>query len=633
LPTEAGLAFRKTPPPGPRHSGPPALPFLLMAACWTLAIFALGGWNYYQARQAALENARTAARHSFGKDLTFRRWAAAHGGVYVPTSKTTPPNPHLAHLAERDIQTPSGRRLTLVNPAYMIRQVHTLADRDFGVRGHLTSLMPLRPDNAPDSWETAALKRLEQGQAEEWSLERLDDGPYLRLMRPIVMEQGCLKCHGRQGFKVGAVRGGISVSVPWEPYRRAMQAVLPGYLLGYGGLWALGLLGIGCSRRQIHTHLLARRHNEQRLQHWHDLMHTIIQHDPNAIAVLDRELQYLFVSDRFLADYRVGERQVIGRRHYEVFPDIPEKWREVHRRALAGEVLCGAEDRFPRQDGSIDWTRWECRPWHDGNGEIGGIILYTEVITERKMMAEELQLRSRELQERNAELERFIYTVSHDLKSPLVTVKSFLGFLEQDLADGDAENIAKDLRFMRDATARMGQLLEELLELSRIGRLVNPPVALSFHDLVQEVADLLAGRILERQVAVDIQDAGDLHLFGDAPRLREIWQNLMENAIKYMGVQPRPRIEVGARGSGAETVFFVRDNGVGIEPQYAEKIFCLFEKLDRQSEGSGLGLALVKRIVELYKGRIWLESDGSGQGSCFRFTLPEAFNHPSEGEA
>jgi signal transduction histidine kinase len=124
---------------------------------------------------------------------------------------------------------------------------------------------------------------------------------------------------------------------------------------------------------------------------------------------------------------------------------------------------------------------------------------------------------------------------------------------------------------------------------------------------------------------VEVQVAGAAVVMeGDRPRLVEIWQNLVENACKFMGDQPKPRVEIGIEKRGAETVFFVRDNGAGIEPRYQEKVFSLFEKLNPKIEGTGMGLALVKRVVELYKGRIWVESGGPGQGANFLFTLPAA---------
>jgi signal transduction histidine kinase len=237
-------------------------------------------------------------------------------------------------------------------------------------------------------------------------------------------------------------------------------------------------------------------------------------------------------------------------------------------------------------------------------------------ITERKRQ-------ERELIEKSVELERFTYTVSHDLKSPLVTVKTFLGYLEQDLLNPDAERVKQDVGYMRGAADKMGHLLDELLNLARVGRKMNPPVRVAFQQVAREAIGLVAGRISTSRAEVSVADAAVV-LEGDRPRLVEIWQNLVENACKFMGDQPKPRVEIGIEKRGAETVFFVRDNGAGIEPRYQEKVFSLFEKLNPKIEGTGMGLALVKRVVELYKGRIWVESGGPGQGANFLFTLPAA---------
>jgi PAS domain S-box-containing protein len=239
-------------------------------------------------------------------------------------------------------------------------------------------------------------------------------------------------------------------------------------------------------------------------------------------------------------------------------------------------------------------------------------------ITERKK-------KEKEIEEKNAELERFIYTISHDLKSPLVTVKTFLGYIREDLAAADTGRIEKDMGYVHTAAEKMGLLLDELLEMSRVGRMVNPLVTVTFRELVDEALNAVAGSIAKRKVEVRVSDEA-VTLYGDRPRLVEIWQNLVENAVKFMGDQASPRIEIGAERAGPATTFFVRDNGMGIDPRYREKVFGLFDKLDPRSEGTGLGLALVKRIVELYNGKIRLESEGTGKGACFRFTLPEALH-------
>jgi signal transduction histidine kinase len=249
-------------------------------------------------------------------------------------------------------------------------------------------------------------------------------------------------------------------------------------------------------------------------------------------------------------------------------------------------------------------------------GAVLGRVWSFRDITERKRQ-------ERELAEKSAELERFTYTVSHDLKSPLVTVKTFLGYLEQDLLNPDAERIKQDVGYMRTAADKMGHLLDELLNLARVGRKSNPSVRVTFQELAREAVRLVAGRISTSHAEVQVADAAVV-LEGDRPRLVEIWQNLVENACKFMADQPKPRVEIGVEKRGAETVFFVRDNGMGIEPRYHEKVFSLFDKLNPKLEGTGMGLALVKRVVELYKGRIWVESGGPGQGANFLFTLPAA---------
>ena len=226
-----------------------------------------------------------------------------------------------------------------------------------------------------------------------------------------------------------------------------------------------------------------------------------------------------------------------------------------------------------------------------------------------------------ELEAKNAELERFTYTVSHDLKSPLLTIKGFLGYLERDLERGDGERVRSDFRRISAAATKMEQLLDELLELSRVGRVANPPEEISFGELAREVVESVRGQ--EAASGAELRVAGELPVvFGDRVRLREVLENLVENALKFMGDQRSPRVEIGCRGGGEDPVLYVRDNGIGIAPEYQEKVFGLFDRLDVKVEGTGVGLAIVRRIVEVHGGRVWIESPGEGLGSTFCFTLP-----------
>jgi len=192
------------------------LPLSVLVSCWSLLIFGFCGWNIYQDYRAEYTSVVTIALESYNRDVIYRRWATMHGGVYVPATPKTPPNASLAHLPERDITLSSGKILTLMNPSYMTRQVHEMSTVLNGVRGHLTSLNPLRAQNVPDVWEKEALQLFEKGEKEHYSLAFLDGQRYLRFMRPLVTESGCLTCHAHQGYKSGDIRGGLSISVPWK---------------------------------------------------------------------------------------------------------------------------------------------------------------------------------------------------------------------------------------------------------------------------------------------------------------------------------------------------------------------------------------------------------------------------------
>lgn len=236
-------------------------------------------------------------------------------------------------------------------------------------------------------------------------------------------------------------------------------------------------------------------------------------------------------------------------------------------------------------------------------------------LTQRQTFIEELEAK-------NAELERFTYTISHDLKSPLVTITGFLGFLEADALSGNLEKIRSNINRITTAAQKMYSLLNDLLELSRIGRLINQPENVSFNEIVQESLERVRGRLDANRVRVEVQHELPF-VYGDKTRLIEVMQNLVDNAAKFMDTTEHPTLEIGTAGThpAGHVIFFVRDNGIGIQPQFQQRIFGLFNKLDQNVEGTGIGLTLVKRIIEVHGGRIWVESE-LGKGATFYFTLP-----------
>lgn len=243
-----------------------------------------------------------------------------------------------------------------------------------------------------------------------------------------------------------------------------------------------------------------------------------------------------------------------------------------------------------------------------------------EELIERKLIEAQREELIKELETKNAELERFTYTVSHDLKSPLVTINGFLGYLESDTISGNIDRVKEDRQRIQEAVNKMHILLNELLELSRIGRLMNPSVSIPFEKLIQDALKTVHGQLEKQNIQVTTE-ANLPSVYGDPQRLTEVLQNLIENSARYIGDQPEPRIEIGQKGEeNGRLIFYVRDNGIGIDPKYHERIFGLFNKLNPQTEGTGIGLTLVRRIIEVQGGRIWVESQ-PGKGSTFYFTV------------
>jgi PAS domain S-box-containing protein len=247
------------------------------------------------------------------------------------------------------------------------------------------------------------------------------------------------------------------------------------------------------------------------------------------------------------------------------------------------------------------------------------VSLQKWILSEREKLISELEIK-------NAELERFTYTASHDLKSPLITIKGFLGFLREDAQSGNVKRLESDIQRIGDAADKMQRLLNDLLELSRVGRLVNTFQAVDLNEMVSEVLELLHGRIYGGNIRVSVEENLP-HVYGDRARLLEVLQNLIDNAAKFMGDQPNPQIEIGQEGEteNGSPILFIRDNGIGIDPKFKDRIFGLFDKLDPRTDGTGIGLALVKRIIEFHGGRIWLESE-LGEGATFYFTISQGDN-------
>ncbi|MCD6705812.1 MAG: diguanylate cyclase, partial [Thiobacillus sp.] len=316
-----------------RTGGVPVVPWaIVLAVFWTLVAVLSLAWNIVQVRELVLEQARVELRANFFKDRAFRNWASRHGGVYVPVTPDNPVDPYGANFPERDVRTPSGRLLTLINPALMVRQFNELAAESHRVRSHLSGLRPINPQNRPDPWEMKALAQFQQGVEEVTGIAEIDAAPYLRLIRPMRMGGKCLACHIQQGYREGDLAGGVSVSVPLAPLNAAADRRVSALASGHGGLWLFGLIGIGAAARQ-----LRRRIDENGTVH-----DALEEHEERTRAILDASLDGIvainarneIIDWNFQAEQTFGwpRAQVLGRSLSETI--IPERFRVQHEAGL-----------------------------------------------------------------------------------------------------------------------------------------------------------------------------------------------------------------------------------------------------------------------------------------------------------
>ncbi len=733
-----------------RRLGPISGKLVAASAGWSVLLVGSLAWNLLQETTYTLDAATAVARTSINQELSFRRWVTSHGGVYVRPTAHTPPNPYL-QVPDRDVTTTTGQALTLMNPAYVLREMQADFGDTFGIRNRVTSLTPINPDNAADDWEAGALARFGQGSKEVLDSRLIDGQPYLRLMLPFVIEPGCLSCHAQQGYKLGDIGGGIDASVSLKPYLAGNHTRSNSLALTHGLVWLVGLAGFGFAYRREHLldterqtvaealylakerfRIAAETSNDliydwglgQSLQ-WFGNIDKLLGYDLNEfprtlqawkeslhpedagpiMAALNAHLRqgvpyateyrmqrkdgtYCWWSARgmtersadgnpvrmigTITDFTERKRvedawhesearfraifeqsfhgvvQVIsktgkivlvnqkycditGYSHDEllqtsfqsiIHPDDLQADRDNIQHLVAGETQGFAlEKRYYHKKGHIVWVNLTVSPiWLPGQ-EPTYHIAVVEDISARKQMEERLATTRADFERSNQELEQFAYVASHDLQEPLRMVASYTQLLGQRYEGQLDDKAQKYIGYAVDGAVRMQRLINDLLEYSRVNTRARPTETVDAEKTLDEVKKNLAASLLENQATVTHDDLPAISV--DATQFMQLLQNLIGNAIKFHR-EEAPQIHISARDLGHEWLFSVRDNGIGFEAKYAERIFVIFQRLHTRQEypGTGIGLALCKRIVERHNGKIWCESV-SGQGATFYFTIPK----------
>ncbi len=375
---------------------------------------------------------------------------------------------------------------------------------------------------------------------------------------------------------------------------------------------------------------------ERALKHSYDLMKYIIEHNRSAIAIHDKDYKYIFVSQRYLQDYQIKEKEILGKHHYDVFPDLPQKWHDVHKKALMGEVSSADNDPYYKDDGTVEWVQWECRPWYDRDNSIGGFIIYSEVITDRMNM----ELKLREAKEKAEESDRlksaFLANMSHEIRTPMNGILGFTDLLlNPDLNSEERENFIK---IVHKSGQRMLNTVNDIVEVSKIeaGIISVRNQKIDINTEVEEMVHFFKPEANKKglNLMIDLLPPDNKkYIETDKDKLDSIISNLIKNAIKYT---ESGTIKVDCRLNDSFIEFYVKDTGIGIPAHRQKAIFNRFEQADisdtRGFEGSGLGLAIAKSYVEMLGGKIWMESE-EGIGSTFCFTLPVKRNVPDNSSA
>jgi len=495
---------------------------LVLATVWTMCLASFFAWFWHQEHTNALNIARAEARATYEKDTLYRRWATGHGGVYVPATDRTPPSPYLSHIPERDITTPSGKVLTLVNPAFMTRQVFELAGRQNNlVRGHITSLKPVRPENAPDPWEAGALQTFENGVKEVSEVQTVAGRQYMRLMRPFITEKGCLKCHGSQGYKVGDIRGGVSASVPLDELSRYTDTAIRGGAATMGVVWLLGIGMIGMGTRTLSRSTGALQESEERYR---------------TVADYTADWEYWLGPDESFRYVSPSCKRICGYSHDEFYRD-PTVMRKIihpddlhaymtHAHAIPVNGFPEPIDfRIVTRGGEVRWISHTCSNVFTREGKANGRRASNRDITDRKRAEEALheqavvleeeiaerQMAQETLQEQAAQLEEEIaerQVAQEELADKQVQLEQLNQSLQERVDTAIAHLRQKDQMLIQQSRlAAMGEMISNIAHqwrqpLNNVGLIVQG-LQMDFN----------AGMLTPETMSKNVKDAMDGILF------------------------------------------------------------------------------------------------------------------------
>lgn len=584
----------------------------IFATCWTIIIIISLSWNISRQKKEIIEVATNEAKTIFEKDLVYYQWATSHNGVYVPITSLTKPNPYLEHLPEASAVTATGLPLTLVNPEYMIRQVYEMKiGRPHSALGHITSLDPIRDENAADEWESKALDAFEEGEVQISSVEEIGGEPYLRLMRPMITESGCLKCHLQQGYEMGDIRGGISVAVPlgvlFSIYRKDIVVLV----LAHVPLWIMGLIGIFFSSHRISLSMRSREVAEAKTR-------SIINNMLNGLITMDRDGNIQSLNTAACNMFGYDQAQMLDSNivYFIQFPHSSRTGGEDEspptpdlKNMVGGEI----ELRGVRPDGSTF-------PLEVSLSEMSFDVEHLFIATVRDLTDEKMRkseaLRTGQL----AAIGELAAGVAHEINNPINGIINYTQIL-LDNADDRYDEMDKDFmsRIIKEGE-RIALIVGNLLSFARQRDDVEEELYMK--EIIEDSVSLLMHQMQRDGINLSVDIPVDLKpIQGNPQQLQQVIVNLMTNAIyalnqRYQEKSDKKRLEIRCRqkdSMGKEYISIsVTDWGVGIPQDILDRIFDSLFTTKPPGKGTGLGLSISKGLVREHQGHLFVESSMGG---------------------
>ncbi|MEM8834375.1 MAG: PAS domain-containing protein [Planctomycetota bacterium] len=393
----------------------------------------------------------------------------------------------------------------------------------------------------------------------------------------------------------------------------------------------------------VHTDITEQRCAREELEALEERLRLFVEHTPAAVAMFDRDMRYLVASEGWFREYGLAEQELIGRSHYDVFPTVPERWKRLHVRAMGGEVLSSDRDCFEREDGEFTWVRWQLRPWHDERGEIGGIVMFTEVINEQVEHERRLEESMRAAESASLAKSEFLANMSHEIRTPMTAILGFADVLREDRELGLAPSRRLEcIDTIRRNGHHLLAIINDILDMSKIeaGKMTVERVETSMVTIVEEVVSLMRVRAAGKGVDVRVSyRTGMPDSFRcDPTRLRQIVMNLVGNAIKFTEVGSVSLVAACDPREGSISLDVI-DTGIGMDENQLASVleFGAFNQADgsmtRRFGGTGLGLRISHALADILGGRITAASR-FGTGSTFTLTLRDeslvgaALHHP-----